>query len=180
MSSRPQVVNVDVNFSYELETRRIEAAGADFVLKKAKTEDAIIAACQDATLVLFENSDTYFTARVIAALPKCQAIVRYGVGVDTIDLTEATKRGIIVANSADYCTEEVSDHATALILAAALIGRMDSLVVTLVAAFVIGIVQSGLNAMASLSEFRNMTPFVFAIIVLLWFAWRGAVHGRMA
>jgi hypothetical protein len=25
-----------------------------------------------------------------------------------------------------------------------------------------------------------MTPFVFAIIVLLWFAWRGAVHGRMA
>jgi branched-chain amino acid transport system permease protein len=65
-------------------------------------------------------------------------------------------------------------------LAAALIGRMDSLIVTLVAAFVIGVVQSGLNAMASLNEFRNMTPFVFAIIVLLWFAWRGAVHGRMA
>ena len=30
------------------------------------------------------------------------------------------------------------------------------------------------------AEYRNMTPFVFAIIVLLWFAWRGAVHGRMA
>jgi D-3-phosphoglycerate dehydrogenase len=119
MSSRPQVVNVDVNFSYELETRRIEGAGADFVLKKAKTEAEIIAACRDATLVLFENSDTYFNARVIGALPKCRAIVRYGVGVDTIDLAEATKHGIIVANSADYCTEEVSDHATALILAAA-------------------------------------------------------------
>jgi branched-chain amino acid transport system permease protein len=65
-------------------------------------------------------------------------------------------------------------------LAAALIGRMDSLMVTLVAAFVIGIVQSGLNAMQSLADFRNMVPFVFAIIVLLWFAWRGAVHGRMA
>ena len=34
--------------------------------------------------------------------------------------------------------------------------------------------------MASLAEYRNMTPFVCAIIVLLWFAWRGAVHGRMA
>jgi branched-chain amino acid transport system permease protein len=65
-------------------------------------------------------------------------------------------------------------------LAAALIGRMDSLIVTLVAAFVIGIVQSGLNAMQSLADFRNMVPFVFAIVVLLWFAWRGAVHGRIA
>jgi branched-chain amino acid transport system permease protein len=65
-------------------------------------------------------------------------------------------------------------------LAAALIARMDSLGVTLLAAFVIGFVQSNLQAMASLSEYRNMTPFVFAIIVLLWFAWRGAVHGRTA
>lgn len=117
MPSRPQIVNVDCNFSYALEQARTTAAGADFVLRKAKTEDAIIAACQDATVVLFENSDTYFNARVIAALPQCQAIVRYGVGVDTIDLAEATKRGVVVANSADYCTEEVSDHATALILA---------------------------------------------------------------
>ena len=117
MSSRPQVVNVDVNFSYELETSRIEAAGADFVLRRAKTEDEIIAACADAAMILFENADTPLNARVMAALPKLKAIVRYGVGVDSIDLAEATKRGIIVANSADYCTEEVSDHATALILA---------------------------------------------------------------
>jgi branched-subunit amino acid ABC-type transport system permease component len=52
--------------------------------------------------------------------------------------------------------------------------------VTLLAAFVIGFVQSNLQAMGSLSDYRNMTPFVFAIIVLLWFAWRGAVHGRIA
>lgn len=117
MSSRPQVVNVDVNFSYDLEILRIEAAGADFVPRRAKSEDEIIAACADAAMILFENADTPLTARVMAALPKLKAIVRYGVGVDSIDMAEATKRGIIVANSADYCTEEVSDHATALILA---------------------------------------------------------------
>lgn len=119
MPSRPQVVNVDVNFSYEQEIPRIEAAGADFVLRRAKTEDEIIAACADAVMILFENADTPLTARVMAALPKLRAIVRYGVGVDSIDMAAATKRGIIVANSADYCTEEVSDHATALILACA-------------------------------------------------------------
>src|SRR5688572_20745937 len=117
--SRPQIVNVDCNFSYELESARIAAAGADFVLRRAKTEDEIIAACADATVIVFENADTPLTARVIAALPKLRAIVRYGVGVDSIDLAAATKHGVIVANSADYCTEEVSDHAVALLLAAA-------------------------------------------------------------
>ncbi|SDS49129.1 C-terminal binding protein [Opitutus sp. GAS368] len=119
MPSRPQIVNVDCNFTYELERRRIEAAGADLVLRRARTEDEIILACRDAAVVLFENADTPLNARVIAALPKCQAIVRYGVGVDSIDLVEATRQGVVVANSADYCTEEVSDHSTALILAAA-------------------------------------------------------------
>ena len=126
MSSRPQVVNVDVNFSYEQETLRVEAAGADFVLRRAKTEDEIIKACGDATMILFENADTPLNARVMAALPKLKAIVRYGVGVDSIDMGEATKRGIVVANSADYCTEEVSDHAVALLMAAARrIARLD-------------------------------------------------------
>lgn len=65
-------------------------------------------------------------------------------------------------------------------LAAALIGRMESLWVTLIAAFVIGFVQSELNAMQTLAPYRNMTPFVCAIIVLMWFGWRQAVEGRVA
>jgi branched-chain amino acid transport system permease protein len=65
-------------------------------------------------------------------------------------------------------------------LAAALIGRVESLTATLVAAFVIGLVQSELNAFKSLAEYRNTTPFVCAIIVLLWFGWRRQVGGRVA
>jgi branched-chain amino acid transport system permease protein len=65
-------------------------------------------------------------------------------------------------------------------LAAALIGRMESLWTTLAAAFVIGLVQSELNAFARLAPYRQTTPFVCAIIVLLWFGWRRQVEGRAA
>ncbi len=57
-------------------------------------------------------------------------------------------------------------------LAAALIGQLKSLWITLAAGFVIGIVQSCLTAFTdpNLADYRNMTPFVLAIIALLWFA----------
>lgn len=117
--SRPQVVNVDCNFVYDTERRQIEAAGGELVLRRASTEDEIIAACADATVVLLEFPTTPLTARVISALPACRAIVRYGVGIESVDQPEATRRGVVVANTADFCTEEVSDHAVALLLASA-------------------------------------------------------------
>jgi D-3-phosphoglycerate dehydrogenase len=44
-------------------------------------------------------------------------VVKYGIGVDAIDVEAATTRGIDVANTPDYCTDEVSTHAIALLLA---------------------------------------------------------------
>jgi branched-chain amino acid transport system permease protein len=57
-------------------------------------------------------------------------------------------------------------------LAAALIGRLQSLWVTLAAGFLIGIVQSSLTAFSKIAEYRTLTPFVLAIVALLWFATR--------
>src|SRR5438132_10938012 len=57
------------------------------------------------------------TAAVIDTLAKCRVIVRYGVGVDNIDLEAARNKGIPVCNVPDYCMDEVADHALALILA---------------------------------------------------------------
>ncbi|MGH9230461.1 MAG: branched-chain amino acid ABC transporter permease [Acidimicrobiales bacterium] len=57
-------------------------------------------------------------------------------------------------------------------LAAALIGQLRSLWVTLAAGFLIGIIQSGLTAFSEVAEYRNLTPFVLAIVALLWFAMR--------
>jgi D-3-phosphoglycerate dehydrogenase len=50
-------------------------------------------------------------------LRSCQAIVRYGVGLDNVDLTTAAELGIAVGNVPEYGHEEISNHAIALLLA---------------------------------------------------------------
>ncbi len=56
-------------------------------------------------------------AGVINRLRQCRAIIRNGVGFDTVDLAAAAARNIPVCNVPDYGTEEVADHALALTLA---------------------------------------------------------------
>lgn len=58
-------------------------------------------------------------AEVIGSLTRCRVIARYGIGLDTIDVPAVSARGILVTNVPDYCIDEVSDHALALILALA-------------------------------------------------------------
>lgn len=53
----------------------------------------------------------------IARLKRCRAIIRNGVGFDSVDIAAAARRGIPVCNVPDYGTEEVADHAIALALA---------------------------------------------------------------
>jgi D-3-phosphoglycerate dehydrogenase / 2-oxoglutarate reductase len=57
------------------------------------------------------------TADAIAAAPNLKIVARLGVGLDNIAVDAATQRSVWVSNVPDYCTEEVSDHALALILA---------------------------------------------------------------
>ena len=60
------------------------------------------------------------TAEMMEQCPQLKGVVRYGVGVDNIDLAAAKARGVKVANVPDYGAEnEVSDHAVALYLAVA-------------------------------------------------------------
>lgn len=57
------------------------------------------------------------TTEVIAKMKNCRAIIRNGVGFDSVDIAAAAKAGIPVCNVPDYGTEEVADHAIALTLA---------------------------------------------------------------
>lgn len=57
-------------------------------------------------------------AQVMAALSNCKVVVRYGVGVDTLDLEAATEHGIVCAHVPDFCMEEVANHALMHMLAA--------------------------------------------------------------
>ena len=52
----------------------------------------------------------------IAHLTRCRGVVRYGVGYEKIDLAALARAGIPFANNPDYGTEEVADHALAMIL----------------------------------------------------------------
>lgn len=56
-------------------------------------------------------------ADVIASMRQAKVIVRYGIGVDNVDLDAAKARGIPVCNVPDYCIDEVADHTMAFILA---------------------------------------------------------------
>ncbi len=53
---------------------------------------------------------------VLARLPRCRVIIRYGIGTDSIDLAEATRRGVEVCNVPDFCTAEMADHTLMLAL----------------------------------------------------------------
>lgn len=57
------------------------------------------------------------TADVVGRMRNCRAIIRNGVGFDSVDISAAAAAGIPVCNVPDYGTEEVADHAIALTLA---------------------------------------------------------------
>lgn len=61
--------------------------------------------------------DTPVGAAELDQMPELKAIVRYGVGYDNIDLEEAKKRGIRIANVQGYANHSVSDHALGLMFA---------------------------------------------------------------
>ena len=117
MKTHLKVVNIDCRNDYSDEQRQIAAFGSELILRQTSSEQDIVDVCRDADVVLDESS--HLPAHVIDQLQACQAIIVYGVGYDRVDVAAATRRGIIVANVADYCTEEVSDHAVALLLAGA-------------------------------------------------------------
>jgi D-3-phosphoglycerate dehydrogenase len=58
-------------------------------------------------------------ADVINAADKCRIISRFGIGLDCVDVQQATQRGIPVTNVPDYCLIEVAEHTLALLLALA-------------------------------------------------------------
>ena len=56
---------------------------------------------------------------MIEALPELRLIIRYGVGLDTLDIPAATEHGVVVAHYPDFCQPEVANHAIMLLLAVA-------------------------------------------------------------
>jgi D-3-phosphoglycerate dehydrogenase / 2-oxoglutarate reductase len=99
----------------EAERAVLGEVGARLVEQPCLTEEDLIAHGRDVAAIL--TLDEPLTARVIASLERCRVISRFGIGVDKVDLDAATAAGIVVTNVPDYCVDEASDHALALLLA---------------------------------------------------------------
>lgn len=101
---------------YQCEQEVLAEVGATFeVIPCAGDAVNVAERIRDCSALLVRESR--IAANVIESMPRLQAIVRYGIGVDNIDLDCARRRRIKVANVPDYGTEEVSDQALALLLA---------------------------------------------------------------
>ncbi|WP_303881446.1 C-terminal binding protein [Acetomicrobium mobile] len=101
--------------SIKIEEDILNAAGLEFKLLQCRTEDDVIQKCGEAEI--FINQYAPITERVIRELPNLKIVIRYGVGVDNVDLDAATKYGVIVCNVPDYGMNEVAEQAMALMFA---------------------------------------------------------------
>src|SRR6185312_407374 len=86
-------------------------------MAKSPSADDILAVARDADAILVTYAK--LPAELLRQLTRCKVIGRFGLGVDNIDLPAAKERGIVVTYVPDYCLQEVSDHAMALLLALA-------------------------------------------------------------
>lgn len=117
MTPKYKVVVTDYEYqSLHWEEKEVASVGGILVPCQLKTEEELIQECKDADALLVQYAK--ITRRVIENLEKCKIIVRYGVGVDSLDIEAATEHGIYIANVPDYGLEDVADHAMALLLAA--------------------------------------------------------------
>lgn len=123
MSARPVRVVITSDRFYgsgtvveEAVARRFPELAVDVVTELAPDDETMIAVATGADAIVTSSTDAV-PRRVIEALPDLRVVGRYAVGYDNIDLDAATERGIAVTHYPSYCTDEVADHALALILA---------------------------------------------------------------
>ena len=87
---------------------------AKLVVADCETEDEVIQVAHDADAIIRAGGP--LTRRVLESLERCRIISCYAIDIDNIDMAAATERGICVSYAVDATTEEVSDHAMAMML----------------------------------------------------------------
>ena len=102
---------------FELEREILGEIGAEVVEAPDSAEETLAGLAADVDGI--GTCWAQVTAAVIAAAPRCRVIGRFGIGLDNIDVEEATRRSIPVTYVPDYCVPEVTEHTLALVFAAA-------------------------------------------------------------
>jgi D-3-phosphoglycerate dehydrogenase len=118
MEQRPRlrVLVTDIAWpSTDVEEEILSRVGADIVLAETGEEPELLTLAPKADAIL--TTWARVPAAVIRAAERLQTIGNYGIGVDNIDLVEATALGVPVTNVPAYCLDEVAEHALAMIFA---------------------------------------------------------------
>jgi D-3-phosphoglycerate dehydrogenase len=115
---RPLIAVTDSPFP-SLDPAKAALARIDPELRLARSASAddILAVARDADAILVTYAK--LSGDLLRQLTRCKVIGRFGLGVDNIDIPAAIERGITVTYVPDYCMQEVSDHAMALLFALA-------------------------------------------------------------
>lgn len=111
----PRIVLTDATFSsFEHEESVAARYGATFERARCSGPEDVVEAARGADVLLVQVAQ--ITRQAITGLAPNAAIVRYGIGLDNIDLKAARDLRVRVAYVPDYATGEVADHAASLIL----------------------------------------------------------------
>jgi D-3-phosphoglycerate dehydrogenase len=116
--TRPLIAVTDSVFpSLESAMAALKRLDPEFRIAKSTSEADILAVARDADGVLVTYAK--LPSELLRQLQRCKVIGRFGLGVDNIDIKAAAALNIVVTYVPDYCLQEVSDHAMALVLALA-------------------------------------------------------------
>jgi D-3-phosphoglycerate dehydrogenase len=98
-----KVAVTDYNFSsLDIEEAMLRPLGCEILRGQCKTPETLIPLVQDADAVITQFAPVQ--AEVIAAMRRARVIVRYGIGVDNVDLEAARQRGIPDCAARSYRT----------------------------------------------------------------------------
>ncbi len=115
-AAKPRVAVIDYVFpDLDIERNTLEPLGIQLVSGQCEKVEDVAALAADAFAIM----TCYYRPideAVFQVCPRLRAVVRYGIGVDTIDVAAASRHGVLVINVPDYCLEDVADHTCALFL----------------------------------------------------------------
>ncbi|MBJ6368573.1 2-hydroxyacid dehydrogenase [Snuella sedimenti] len=113
-----KIIRTDMELETPLIDQTLSALGHELVLLPDNvTEDKLCEAITDCDILLM--CYTPITKRIINSAKKLKGIVKYGVGIDAIDIPAANAQGVVVVNIPEYAEETVAEGAFAMLMALA-------------------------------------------------------------
>ncbi|MCK0191443.1 NAD(P)-dependent oxidoreductase [Arenibacter sp. F20364] len=113
-----KIVRTDMELETPIVDKTLREKGHDLVLlPDGVSEEVLIKELEDCDILLM--CYTPITKPIIASAKKLKAIVKYGVGIDAIDIPAANQQGIVVVNIPEYAEETVAEGAFAMLISLA-------------------------------------------------------------